>query len=641
MTDIKLKKSSVSGRVPSGADLTYGEIAINYEDGKIYYKDASNVIRAFLDSANIVSQIDIHSFDSAEVAQIMQAYTDSAVFLTSTQTLTNKTLTTPTIGDNFLLDSTTVYGQQYGGFSVNEDIQHGDSTQTMFRFAAQDSTTAVGIGLSVPNQITSTLAMIGDADSSVVHLIIPNDNSSFRIGRDGGSGPVVFEGDTFTGDTIVQFDGTGQTHFPYDAEAASKTSAAVTILGGLGVDKNIRGQDIIASGNLQANGNIVGNVLGTVNSISNHDTNDLSEGSTNLYYTTTRFDSDFDSATTDRLTEGSSNLYYTAARADSDARHGISVLDNGGDGALVYDNATGIITYTGPSPSEVRSHFSGGTGVTYNSGTGEFSIGQSVGTGDSVDFAAVTTSGNIVINGNLTVLGTQTVSAQENLSVTNAYIKLADSNTADTVDIGLVGRYSDDGGTTIRRAGFIRDATTGEWHVFSGLVQDGIDSSSPDQVININDSTVEYPIWNFGGLRGQYLGFDSDFRAFSTDYTIIDSDYQASPADRLGIDTTNNSLTITLPANPTTGDYIRLLDVGDWSNNSVFLGRNGSLIEGYADDFELDLGQNIIEVIYLNNKWQVYSAIGQRGPAGQDGQDADSADFATPAQSIAYAIALG
>ena len=640
MTDIKLKKSSVSGRVPSGGDLTYGEIAINYEDGKIYYKDASNVIRSFLDSAGTVSAIAIHSFDSAEIAAIMQDYIDSAVFLTSNQTLTNKTLTTPTIGDNFLLDTTRVYGQPYGGLSVNEDVQHGDSTQTMFRFASQDSTLAVGFGLSIPNQMTATFAMIGDADSSVVHMLIPNENSSFRIGMDGGSGPVAFGGDG-SGDTIVQFDGTGQTHFPFGAQAASKTSAAVTILGGLGVDKNIRGQDIIAAGNLQAGGNIIGDVLGTVNSISNHDTNDLSEGSTNLYYTTSRFDSDFDSATTDRLTEGSGSLYYTAARADSDARHGISVLDNGGDGALVYNNATGVITYTGPSASQVRAHLSGGTGVTYNSTSGAISIGQSVGVGDSVDFGAVTTSGNIVINGNLTVLGTQTVAATQNLSVSNAYIKLADSNTADTVDIGIVGRYSDDGGTTIRRTGFIRDATTGEFHVFAGLVQDGIDSSSPDQVINLNDSTVEYPIWNFGGLRGQYLGFDSDFRQFSTEYTIITGDYQAVSADRLGIDTTSGTLTITLPATPTTGDYIRLLDVGDWSNNSVFLGRNGSLIEGYADDFELDLGQNIIEVIYLNNKWQVYSAIGQRGPAGADGQDAVTADFATAAQSIAFAVALG
>ena len=108
--------------------------------------------------------------------------------------------------------------------------------------------------------------------------------------------------------------------------------------------------------------------------IATKSTTDLGEG-TNLYYTTGRADSDFDvriatKSTTD-LTEGS-NLYYTLTRGDSDAKHAISATDAGGDGSLTYSSATGAITYTGPSASEVRAHLSGGTGITYNSGTGEF-----------------------------------------------------------------------------------------------------------------------------------------------------------------------------------------------------------------------------------------------------------------------------
>ena len=46
------------------------------------------------------------------------------------------------------------------------------------------------------------------------------------------------------------------------------------------------------------------------------DTDDLSEGSTNLYYTDARADARIAAATTDDLTEGG-NLYYTDARADA------------------------------------------------------------------------------------------------------------------------------------------------------------------------------------------------------------------------------------------------------------------------------------------------------------------------------------
>lgn len=78
---------------------------------------------------------------------------------------------------------------------------------------------------------------------------------------------------------------------------------------------------------------------------------------------------DFAGNSTSDLSEGS-NLYYTNARA----RASISVTDSGGDGSLGYDSATGVITYTGPSASEVRAHLSvaTGSGLTYNSTSGEF-----------------------------------------------------------------------------------------------------------------------------------------------------------------------------------------------------------------------------------------------------------------------------
>lgn len=41
---LKLKKSSVVGKVPLTTDLDYGELAINYSDGKLFYKKADNTI---------------------------------------------------------------------------------------------------------------------------------------------------------------------------------------------------------------------------------------------------------------------------------------------------------------------------------------------------------------------------------------------------------------------------------------------------------------------------------------------------------------------------------------------------------------------------------------------------------------------
>ena len=54
---IKLKKSSVSNNAPGTGDIDYGELAINYADGNLYYKNSSNVIKNFADSDNVQSSI--------------------------------------------------------------------------------------------------------------------------------------------------------------------------------------------------------------------------------------------------------------------------------------------------------------------------------------------------------------------------------------------------------------------------------------------------------------------------------------------------------------------------------------------------------------------------------------------------------
>ena len=63
-------------------------------------------------------------------------------------------------------------------------------------------------------------------------------------------------------------------------------------------------------------------------------------------------------------TVSSGTMYYTDARS----RAAISITDSGGDGSLAYNSSTGVITYVGPSASEVRAHFSAGAGITLSSG---------------------------------------------------------------------------------------------------------------------------------------------------------------------------------------------------------------------------------------------------------------------------------
>ena len=67
------------------------------------------------------------------------------------------------------------------------------------------------------------------------------------------------------------------------------------------------------------------------------DTDNISEGSSNLYYTDARFNTAFGNKSTNDLTENT-NLYYTDARARA------AISENSTQ--LAYNNSTGVLTYT-------------------------------------------------------------------------------------------------------------------------------------------------------------------------------------------------------------------------------------------------------------------------------------------------------
>ena len=126
--------------------------------------------------------------------------------------------------------------------------------------------------------------------------------------------------------------------------------------------------------------------FGTRN-LTGFDTDDLSEGSSNLYFTNARARSAI-SVSGDLSYNSSTGVISFSESNAATTRALISVTDAGGDGSLAYNNSTGVITYTGPSASEVQAHFSGGTGVTISSGS--IAIGQAVATTDSPTFVGAT-----------------------------------------------------------------------------------------------------------------------------------------------------------------------------------------------------------------------------------------------------------
>ena len=93
------------------------------------------------------------------------------------------------------------------------------------------------------------------------------------------------------------------------------------------------------------------------------DSDGITEGSTNLFFTNARADARIAATDTDSITEGSSNLYHTTARA----RAAISVA-----GDLSYNSSTGVISFTNDA-GDIES-VTAGTGLSGGGSSGAVTI---------------------------------------------------------------------------------------------------------------------------------------------------------------------------------------------------------------------------------------------------------------------------
>jgi hypothetical protein len=236
---------------------------------------------------------------------------------------------------------------------------------------------------------------------------------------------------------------------------------------------------------VQGNLNVTGNVTygqSQVGSIANHDTDALAEGTTNLYFTDERVDdrvaaliaggtgisASYDDVgnlltlsavqadlNTDNFTEGSTNLFTTAARTRTHFTYGTGI-EHDGSGTLSVtqsdintDNVTEGSTNIFFTQSRARGAFSASGDLNYNASTGDFSVtlptqaslnvddlitltGRANGSTHLATFAGSTISDNNTIKGALGQLETAVEANASNLTAaTGSGLDLSQKSTTD------------------------------------------------------------------------------------------------------------------------------------------------------------------------------------------------------------------
>ena len=299
--------------------------------------------------------------------------------------------TTSLLKDNVVLRGASKTLKLQNGSGTDKVTLHSTSgnaeitgTATLGALDVTNNTT-IGGTLGVTGQITGDVTgdLTGNADTASLVDITNTTTSNLTYYP-------TFVSAT-TGNTEIRTDSDNLTYNPSDNRLTVSNFKSTT--------------DFEVAGNL----NITGNITYTqsqVGSIANHDTDALTEGSTNIYYTNERVDdrvaalivggtgitATYDDAgnmltlsatqsdlNTDNFTEGSTNLFTTAARTRTHFTYGTGVeLSGGGELSVTQadidtDNVTEGSTNLFTTAARTRGHISVTGSLAYNASTGVIS----------------------------------------------------------------------------------------------------------------------------------------------------------------------------------------------------------------------------------------------------------------------------
>ena len=98
--------------------------------------------------------------------------------------------------------------------------------------------------------------------------------------------------------------------------------------------------------------------------------------------------------------------------------------------------------------------------------------------------------------------------------------------------------------------------------------------------------------------------------------TYIYTTTPVTATDKQGVlaDTSGGSFTVTLPATPSTGAQVVVADAGSsWGTNNLTVARNGSTINGTAENLVCDISGVSVQFVYDGTTWEVYAQVGGNG----------------------------
>lgn len=446
-TNIRLRRSATQGAIPTTANLDLGEVALNTYDGKLYVKKTFGSLDRVVQVGSSSYSYNLHT-----------GVTETLIVTVAPTSADHRYNGSGSGNKYFINDLPSPYLNLVPGITYRFDQSDSSNSGHPLRFYYDSGkTTQYSTGVTVSGTAGQANAYVEivatDSTPSVLHYQCTAHSLMGNQVQFSTRNLTGFDTDDLTEGSTNLYYTTARANADFDTRLATKTTS-----------------DLTEGSNLYYTDGRVSTRVDTILNHANHSNITVSKVGNELRLTAAAQYDDGDARAAISVTDsgGDGSLTYNSTTGvitytgpsqaevlahisggtgitvssggviattitqytDSDARSAISVTDSGGDGSLTYSSATGVITYTGPSASEVRAHFSAGTGVTLSSG--QISIGQAVATTDNVTFNDLIVSGNLTVSGTTTTIDSNTVNIGDNIIVLNS-----DETGAPSQDAGI------------------------------------------------------------------------------------------------------------------------------------------------------------------------------------------------------------
>ena len=621
MTNIVLiKRSATANAVPTGGQLANGEIAINYADGNLFFKDSGGSVQTlaskkFVSVTGNITGGNVETGIVSATGNVIAGNLNAAGLSLSSNVVSalvsaaNITTTANIAGGYFIGNGSQLTGIAGGGgnysdanvatflsnfgsntVSTTGNVTTGNLTVNgNITYVNSNVVTINDKFINVANNAATSGAAnggglgVGPVDAEYATLIFNNGttawNTNIPLSVNGNVAGSYFVGNGSALTSITGASVTGNVANATYAVSAGSAGSAVTAeqvtfavqanitgvgtLGNLSVSGNTTVGNLSTGGFVSATGNVTGNYF-------------IGDGSqlTGVTGGTTTF------GNTAPVSPAIGDVWIQANTAIQ----------------YVYFNDN---TSNQWAEMEAAQSFSTGGGATNPSGANtqiQFNDGGSFGA-----------SANLTFDNSSNTLSASTISATGNITGGNVissgvrvYKWTTQANTAPSNSVpgdNWYDSYAD------KLYLCVNDGTGNQWvdqsppTTFASLTITGNTASGNLLTAGIVSAT--------GNITGNvFIGNGSQLTGVAMSWSIANSNATMSVNRGYFVDTTGGAKTMTLPTGVTIGDTVRINDLaGTFGTNNLTVARNGSNIQGVADDLVVSVNQSSFGLVYSNGTY--------------------------------------